>query len=158
MWGSIVHRVSAASPALRGARAACLVALASVLHSDVARAQAAAALTGRITDAAGTPILGASVRVPQLEKSAMADSTGRYRLEGLPTGRVTIVAEARGFAGKRVEVTIPAAGTVDQAFSLAPNAHVLANVVIRARQRRQLSLRLHEFDQRQHSSRASPSR
>jgi hypothetical protein len=154
MFGSIVHPVSTHAAALRRTLAACLIALASISPSDVARAQAAATLTGRITDSAGNPIAGASVRVPQLEKAAAVDSTGQYRLEGLPTGRFTIVAEARGFAGKRAEVTIPANGTVEQTFSLAPNAHVLSNVVVRARQRRQLSLQLHEFEQRQHSSRA----
>jgi hypothetical protein len=154
MFGSIVHPLSADAAALRRRLAACLVALASLSQSDVARAQAAATLTGRITDSEGKPIAGADVRVPQLEKAAAVDSTGLFRLEGLPTGRFTIVAEARGFAGKRAEVTIPANGTVEQMFSLASNAHVLANVAVRARQRRQLSLQLHEFEQRQHSSRA----
>ena len=114
----------------------------------VASAQGAAVLTGRIVDTAGAPIRGASVRVPQLERSAPVDSTGQFRLEGLPTGRVTIVGEAPGFAGKRTEVTVPASGTVEQGFSLVPNAHVLANVEVRARARRQLPLALHEFEQR----------
>ena len=114
----------------------------------IAAAQGAAVLTGRIVDTAGAPIRGASVRVPQLERSVGVDSTGQFRLEGLPTGRVTIVGEAPGFAGKRAEVTLPANGTVEQGFSLVPNAHVLANVEVRARARRQLPLALHEFEQR----------
>ena len=113
-------------------------------------AQGTAALSGRIVDTAGAPIQGASVRVPQLERSVAVDSAGNFRLDGLPTGRMTIVGEAPGFAGKRVEVTIPANGTVEQAFSLVPNAHVLANVEVRARSRRQLPLKLHEFEQRRH--------
>jgi hypothetical protein len=131
-----------------------LLVLASAVYTEPARAQGAAALVGRITDSAGAPIAGADVRIPQLERSAVVDSAGRYRLDGLPTGRLTIVAEARGFVGKRVELTIPAGGTVEQTFALAASAHVLANVEVRARARRRLSLRLHEFDQRQHSSRA----
>ena len=107
-----------------------------------------ASVTGRIVDTAGAPIRGASVRVPQLDRSVAVDSTGAFRLDGLPTGRVTIVGEAPGFAGKRAEVTVPAGGTVEQAFSLVPNAHVLANVEVRARARRQLPLKLHEFEQR----------
>jgi len=115
-------------------------------------AQGASVLTGRIVDSTGAPIRGATVRVPQLERGTAADSTGTFRLEGLPTGRVTIVGEAPGFVGKRVEVTIPANGTVEQAFSLVPNAHVLANVAVRARSRKQLPLRLHEFAMRRNSS------
>jgi hypothetical protein len=117
-------------------------------------AQGASVLSGRIVDSAGAPIRGATVRVPQLERAAAADSTGRFRIEGLPTGRVTIVGEAPGFVGKRVEVTLPANGTVEQAFSLVPNAHVLANVEVRARTRKQLPLKLQEFAMRRNSSSA----
>jgi hypothetical protein len=120
----------------------------------VLSAQGASVLTGRIVDSAGAPIRGATVRVPQLERATAVDSTGQFRLEGLPTGRVTIVGEAPGFVGKRVEVTVPANGTVEQAFSLVPNAHVLANVEVRARTRKQLPLKLHEFAMRRNSSSA----
>ena len=125
-----------------------LPAFLTLALPGIAAAQGSSVLTGRIVDTAGAPIRGASVRVPQLERSAGVDSTGQFRIEGLPTGRVTIVGEAPGFAGKRVEVTVPASGTVEQAFSLVPNAHVLANVEVRARARRQLPLALHEFEQR----------
>jgi hypothetical protein len=131
------------APALR-----VLLALLGLALPSVGAAQSASVLTGRIVDTAGAPIVGASVRVPQLEKTVAVDSAGRYRIEGLPAGRVTIVGEAPGFAGKRAEVAVPANGTVEQAFSLVPNAHVLANVEVRARARRQLPLKLHEFEQR----------
>jgi len=125
-----------------------LPAFLGFVFPGIAAAQGAAVLTGRIVDTAGAPIRGASVRVPQLERSVAVDSTGQFRIEGLPTGKVTIVGEAPGFAGKRAEVTVPANGTVEQAFSRVPNAHVLANVEVRARSRKQLPLRLHEFEQR----------
>ncbi|MBW8770393.1 MAG: carboxypeptidase regulatory-like domain-containing protein [Gemmatimonadetes bacterium] len=117
-------------------------------------AQGTSTLTGRVVDSTGAPIRGATVRVPQLERAAKADSTGQFKLDGLPTGRVTIVGEAPGFVGKRAEVTIPANGTVEQAFSLVPNAHVLANVEVRARTRKQLPLKLQEFAMRRNSSSA----
>jgi hypothetical protein len=117
-------------------------------------AQGASVLSGRIVDSAGAPIRGATVRVPQLERTATADSTGQFKIDGLPSGRVTIVGEAPGFVGKRVEVTIPASGTVEQPFSLVPNAHVLANVEVRARTRKQLPLKLHEFAMRRNASTA----
>ncbi len=117
-------------------------------------AQGTAVLMGRIVDSTGAPIRGATVRVPQLERAGVTDSTGHFRLEGLSTGRMTIVGEAAGFVGKRVEVTLPASGTVEQEFALIPNAHVLANVEVRARSRRQLPLKLHEFEMRRNSSSA----
>lgn len=122
-------------------------ALLGLALPTLAAAQGAS-VTGRIVDTAGAPIRGASVRVPQLDRSVAVDSTGAFRLDGLPTGRVTLVGEAPGFAGKRADVTVPASGTVEQPFSLVPNAHVLANVEVRARARRQLPLKLHEFEQR----------
>jgi len=125
-----------------------LPAFLGVLLPGFAAAQGTATLTGRIVDTAGAPIPGASLRVPQLDRSAAVDSAGRFRIEGLPTGRVTVVGEAPGFAGKRAEITVPANGTVEQAFSLVPNAHVLANVEVRARARQQLPLKPHEFEQR----------
>ena len=125
-----------------------LPAFLGLFLPGLAAAQGTATLTGRIVDTAGAPIPGASLRVPQLERSVAVDSAGRFRVDGLPTGRVTVVGEAPGFAGKRAEVSIPANGTVEQAFSLVPNAHVLANVEVRARSRQQLPLKLHEFEQR----------
>jgi hypothetical protein len=140
-------------PSVRRAIVSRALPLLLLALPGVAAAQTASVLTGRIVDSAGKPIVGATVRVPQLERAATTDSTGQYRLEGLPTGKVTIVGEAPGFAGKRADVVVPANGTVEQAFSLVPNAHVLASVEVRARHRRQLPLKLHEFEQRQHSSR-----
>ena len=125
-----------------------LPAFLGLILPGLAAAQGSAALTGRIVDTAGAPIVGASLRAPQLERSVAVDSTGHFRLEGLATGRVIVVGEAPGFAGKRAEVTIPASGSVEQNFTLVPNAHVLANVEVRARSRQQLPLKLHEFEQR----------
>ena len=123
-------------------------AFLGLILPGLAAAQGNATLTGRIVDTAGAPIVGASLRAPQLERSVAVDSTGHFRLEGLATGRVIVVGEAPGFAGKRAEVTIPASGSVEQNFTLVPNAHVLANVEVRARSRQQLPLKLHEFEQR----------
>ena len=113
-----------------------------------ASAQGTAVLTGRVLDSAGAPIVGAGVRIPRLERAAGVDSAGRYRFEGLPTGTVTIVGEAPGFTGKRMDITMPASGTLEQSFSLLPNARVLANVEVRARSRQHLPLKLAEFETR----------
>jgi hypothetical protein len=142
------------SPLRRLLASRLLFVLLGLAVPGVLFAQGTSVLTGKIVDSAGAPIRGATVRVPQLERGATTDSSGVFRLEGLPTGRVTIVGEAPGFVGKRAEVTIPANGTVEQPFSLVPNAHVLANVEVRARTRKQLPLKLHEFAMRRNSSTA----
>jgi hypothetical protein len=142
------------SPLRRLLASRLLFVLLGLAVPGVLFAQGTSVLTGKIVDSAGAPIRGATVRVPQLERGATTDSSGVFRLEGLPTGRVPIVGEAPGFVGKRAEVTIPANGTVEQPFSLVPNAHVLANVEVRARTRKQLPLKLHEFAMRRNSSTA----
>jgi hypothetical protein len=132
----------------RAAASRLLLAALALPIPAVVSAQGAAVLTGRVLDSAGAPIVGAGVRIPKLERAASVDSAGRYRFEGLATGVVTIVGEAPGFTGKRVDVTMPATGTVEQSFSLMPNARVLANVEVRARARQHLPLKLAEFEMR----------
>lgn len=111
-------------------------------------AQGVSAVTGRILDSANAPITTGSVRAPQLDRVVPVDSTGRFRIDGLATGRITIVGEAPGFVGRRVEITVPANGTVEQSFALVPNSHLLQTVEVRARTRRRLPLRLAEFEAR----------
>ena len=132
----------------RAAASHLLLAAFAFATPLVARAQGTATLTGRVLDSTGAPIAGAGVRVPQLERAASVDSTGRFRLDGMPTGKVTVVGEAPGFMGKRVEVTVPANGTVEENFSLTANAHVLASVEVRARARQRLPIKLAEFEVR----------
>jgi hypothetical protein len=137
-----------ASTLRRGAASRLFLAACGLAVPALSHAQGTASLTGRVLDSLGAPIAGAGVRVPQLDRVAGVDSTGRFRIDGLPTGRITVVGEAPGFTGKRIEVTIPANGAVEETFSLKENAHVLANVEVRARARQQLPIKLHEFDQR----------
>ena len=132
----------------RAAASRCFLAALGLALPAIAAAQGTAVLTGRVLDSAGAPIVGAGVRIPRLERSAAVDSAGHFRFEGLPTGIVTIVGEAPGFTGKRVDVTVPASGTLEQSFSLLPNARVLANVEVRARSRQHLPLKLAEFETR----------
>ena len=115
----------------------------------VAPATAQGVLTGRIVDTTGAPIAGAGIRIPQLERAESADSSGQFRITGLPAGRVIVIGEAVGYFGTRAEVTIPASGTVEQTFTLRPNAHVLAGVEVRARARQNLPPKLAEFSTRQ---------
>lgn len=137
------------APQLRRAVASRILPVAFALALPaLALAQGSATLTGRVLDSTGAPIVGAGIRVPQLEKAALVDSTGTFRIEGLPTGKVTVVGEAPGFMGKRLELTMPANGSVEQNFSLNANAHVLASVEVRARARQRLPIKLAEFEMR----------
>lgn len=53
-------------------------------------------LAGVVRDEAGTPLQGASVVLPELNRGALTGSDGRFRLTGLPPGRVTVRVEMLG--------------------------------------------------------------
>jgi len=58
-------------------------------------------ITGRVTDGTGAVVVGASVRVVQLETNVvtatLTSSTGVYELQNLLPGRYRVVVEMAGF-------------------------------------------------------------
>jgi hypothetical protein len=83
--------------------AACLISLALLLVFLVpANAQTTfATLTGRVSDGAGVPILGASIEVTQLETNYKYDTesndVGVYSLPQLREGTYTLRVRVQGF-------------------------------------------------------------
>ncbi|MFL5607752.1 MAG: carboxypeptidase-like regulatory domain-containing protein [Gemmatimonadaceae bacterium] len=138
-------RVMIASSWLRRAPVPQVMVFAAIVALPLPAMAQLAVLSGRILDSAGVPIESSRIRVPRLERFAVTDANGRYRLDSLPAGRVTIVAEAPGFHGSRVEVIFMSAGMVEQSFTLVPNSHVLAAVDVRARTKERLPYKLAEF-------------
>src|SRR5262245_60239733 len=96
-----------------------LTALAMLIVA-VARPDAAdAIIQGVISDSAGKPIRGALVKVSVNGRavSRYSSNDGRYELPVAP-GKYDIVAEAYGFAAKRVQKDSAEAGPVN--FTLTP--------------------------------------
>ena len=56
----------------------------------------AQSLSGRVIDTGGTPLAGANVTVPALDRGAVTGAEGRYRLPDLPSDTLTV---AVGFVG-----------------------------------------------------------
>ena len=91
------------------------------LHAFLARAQqtvTSATLSGRIEDASGAVVSGASLTATNLEtnqkQTATTDGDGRYRFPYLQVGSYQLSIEALGFASLRRELTV----TVGQALDL----------------------------------------
>ena len=90
-----------------------LIALAVFANSTPAQAQVAAAVSGKVEDASGGSVNGATVTVKSLEtgatRIAITDDSGIFHIAGLPLGPQEVKAEKNGFkatvrTGIRLEV------------------------------------------------------
>jgi outer membrane receptor protein involved in Fe transport len=63
-------------------------------------------LSGTVTDHAGSPIVGASVRVVELEQSASTDESGRFSFTQLPMSTYTVKVSAIGSASASQQVQL----------------------------------------------------
>jgi hypothetical protein len=79
----------------------CLTVLALLACPHTAWSQVSAAISGRVEDASGSPITGATVTVSDLETGAIrtvfTDSNGNYRVLSLQLGLHEVKAEKEGF-------------------------------------------------------------
>ena len=129
---------SGAAARLRAGRLAACVAAAAMLAlvPGAARAQEAAAVSGRVLSPAGEPVEGATVTATPAGGGRALRTTsgtdGGYRLAGLREGVWTLRASRLGFRAAIQEVSIERAGArVD--LRLADEAVVLDPVEVRGR-------------------------
>jgi hypothetical protein len=93
----------------------------------------AAVIAGRVIEAAtGQPLLGVVVTLEGTRASAVTDSAGRYRLPAAPPGPQVLRAQRIGYAPTRVNVVVPATGTLERDLALARRALELQGVQVTA--------------------------
>lgn len=111
------------SPVLRVA-ACALSMLAFTLGSNVpAAAQAAGALSGRVTDSVtGAPLVGADVTLEGTPFTTATDRTGAFRLASIPPGAYQLLVLYLGHNDERAEVTVVGGQTVSVEVKLAPGS------------------------------------
>lgn len=86
-------------------------------------------LSGIIKDSSNLqPLSGATVSLPDLKVSTVADANGNYRFANIPNGRVTILISYVGYKSKAMEIMIN--GATIQNFSLLPSAVENDNVTV----------------------------
>jgi len=111
---------------------AAAAVLSIALFAGAARAQTAV-FTGKVTSAAGQPLGGASVGIPDLGVGGIADASGNYTFTIDLGGRVgrtaNVVARYIGYKPKRLPLTL-AAGRVQHDFSLDKDVLNLEEVVV----------------------------
>jgi iron complex outermembrane receptor protein len=74
-------------------------------------------LSGKITDKTGTPLPGASIYIADLKLGVVADTTGFYKFNSLPSGKYLIEAHSIGF--KTLTKTVTVSGPVTADFILS---------------------------------------
>jgi hypothetical protein len=108
-------------------RTVLLAVVAVLALAPAARAQdsapapsdSVAELTGRVFSATtGDVVRGAQIVVEGTGLGALADSTGRFRIAGLPAGDHTIQVRRIGFASARGRIHLKAGASVDATFVL----------------------------------------
>jgi iron complex outermembrane receptor protein len=108
-------------------RCVITASLLSVASLATATAQS---LTGAV-QSAGHPVVGATVRVLELERAQRTDAHGRFAFGNVPKGTYTLAVGAFGFAAKSVRVDV-AADAVTASIDLRSSVVTLREVVVSA--------------------------
>ncbi|MFL5616020.1 MAG: TonB-dependent receptor [Gemmatimonadaceae bacterium] len=94
-----------------------VAALAILLAPALLSAQSTGTVSGRVLDAQGAPLQGASISLAGTNRGAIARSDGSYRLTA-PAGRYEIRARLLGYTPRADSVTIRAGSDVTESFRL----------------------------------------
>ena len=78
-----------------------------------------------------TPVVGATIRLAELDRAVHSGSRGEFRLADLPRGTYHLYVTAIGFATASKSVDV-AAGTAMATFDLSPSAVTLKEIVVTA--------------------------
>ncbi len=89
-------------------------------------------ITGRVVDSVAAPVPGAIVSLDTLGLATTADSTGTFRIVGVPPGRRTLTIHEIGFATTSVPLLLAAGETVVRIITVARSAVMLPAVSSRA--------------------------
>ena len=101
------------------------------------RTQAPSVIAARIVgevrdDGTGLPIPGAAVSLPDLERTAVSDSIGRYVLDDVPPGPQHLQARSLGYAPRMLHALVPRHGEVEINLSLTARPIRLQSILVRA--------------------------
>jgi len=116
------------------------------IHAQSLRPGGALLLGRVIADSTKRPVAGAEVLIPSVSGRAITDSLGRFRIEGVPSGRRGLRVNKIGYAPLRTAVEFSTGDTVELEIGMSGSADELDAVEIVAAQNS--SNRLMEFERR----------
>ena len=91
-----------------------------------------ASLRGTVVSSDGRPVRSVIVEIRRARRSARTDSTGHFRIDGVPAGSRTVEIRALGFAPATHAVNFAAGAVLDTALSIGVSAQDLAAVTVAA--------------------------
>src|SRR5919106_45461 len=103
----------------------------ALLPLQVSRAQDVGTIAGVVTDqVTGAPLGGARVTVPGTRFTVTTGPDGRFVIDGVPTGPVTVRVIRIGYGSSEQTLTVLAAGTTSADFQLQAQAVSLQEQVV----------------------------
>ena len=116
---------------LRTAGAAVLLLVALAPGRAQAQRRGAGSLSGRIVNqTTREPVGGARIQVVGMGVAIYTDSAGRFGMDRLPNGEVSIEARAIGYRMGRWQLNLPVGVTVERVFEMEPQAIGLDTVTV----------------------------
>ena len=113
-----------------------LLALAASFASPLAAQETSArgaSLSGRVTEASTAQAMwGVAVTIEGTGLGAVTDSAGRYRIVNVPPGPQVLRAQRLGYSPTRINVVVPATGSMTQDIEMARHALTLRGVQVNA--------------------------
>ncbi len=107
-----------------------LLFLLAFLAGTAAAQSATGTLAGRVSDAQGTAVPGATIRLDGTLQATATDADGRFTLPEVAAGRYTVLASGIGYETSRQAVTVVAGQTMTVNFSLRESAQQLREVTV----------------------------
>lgn len=86
-------------------------------------------ISGKVVDESNQPLVGATVRITELNRSAGTNEEGEYTFSGLPAGTYTLTVSFLSYLQNVREVTLSGASTRVN-FTMQPDAQFLGEVVV----------------------------
>lgn len=111
---------------------AVLVVVSSVAAAFPVLAQATGSVAGTVVQASATPVVGARVSVSVVQRAAITDERGRYRIDGLAPGSYELVVTSVGHQPEHRTVRVDEGGTTTADFTLRDGSILLSQVVVSA--------------------------
>ena len=92
-----------------------------------------AVLSGLVVDSTGAPVMGAQLAIEGTSLRATSDASGSFRLSGVASGRVTLVARRIGFRPATLALEVSERGAAQLMVTMEVVPEVLAPVEVAAK-------------------------